>query len=72
LFYIGPVIRTVHPQVYRLSEREAIVFQAVDVIEDDSEIDEYRGKFNGGVVRPFLKWETKCIQDSDEAGVGGD
>ena len=71
MFYIGPVIRTVHPQVYRLSEREAIVFQAVDVIENDSEMDEYRGKFNGGVVRPVLKWETKFIQESDEAGVGG-
>lgn len=66
-FYIGPAIRTVDTQVSRLSERDAIAFQAVDVIEDDSAMDDYRGKFNGGVVRPFLKWETKFCESKQQS-----
>jgi len=66
LFYIGVGIATLHPTVPRIRERDVIAFQAVDVINDDSVIEDYHGKFNGGVVRPFLKWETKFKESKPE------
>jgi lipopolysaccharide transport system ATP-binding protein len=61
MFYIGIGIATLHPTVPRIRVKDAIAFQAIDVIDDDAVLDDYHGKFNGGVVRPFLKWETKFV-----------
>jgi lipopolysaccharide transport system ATP-binding protein len=61
MFYIGIGIATLYPTVPRIRVKDAIAFQAVDAITDDSAMDDYHGKFNGGVVRPFLKWETKFV-----------
>jgi hypothetical protein len=61
MYYIGIGIATLHPTVPRIRVKDAIAFQAIEVIDDDSAIDDYHGKFNGGVVRPFLKWETKFV-----------
>ena len=58
MLYIGAGIRTLDPTIRRLRVDAAISFQTVDVINDDSEIEHFSGKFNGGVVRPYLKWET--------------
>ena len=69
-FYIGPAIGTRHPTFTRLSAKDAIAFQAVDVINHEAEIDEYYvGKFHGGVVRPFLKWETQYLECSNQSAV---
>jgi len=59
--YIRVAMRTFNPTVRRFRVNDAIAFQAVDCIDDKTEIEDYVGKFHGGVVRPFLKWETKNL-----------
>lgn len=66
MLYVGVAIRTLDPTIRRLRVDDAIAFQAVDVLEDDSEIEDFRGKFNAGVVRPFLKWETKFSESKQQ------
>jgi len=68
--YIGPAIGTRHPTFTRLNVKDAIAFQAVDVINPETGIDKhYVGKFHAGVVRPFLKWETQYIQNRNQSAV---
>jgi hypothetical protein len=39
-------------------------------MDPNDEIDEYHfGKFMGGVVRPFLIWETQYFQGSKQSAV---
>jgi hypothetical protein len=62
IYYIGPSIRTLHPKVRRLRVNDAVAFQATHVIDDYSEIDDYIGMFDGGVVSPHFKWDTQFKQ----------
>lgn len=67
--YVGAAVRTCNPTVRRFRVNDAIAFQAVDVIGNHTEIEEYVGKFSAGVVRPFLKWETKRIHCKQQTPV---
>jgi hypothetical protein len=67
---IWPAIGACSPTICCFRVTDAIAFQVVDVINHEAEIDEYYvGKFNGGVVRPFLNWETQYIQNRNQSAV---
>ncbi|MDR4506248.1 MAG: ABC transporter ATP-binding protein [Candidatus Scalindua sp.] len=57
LLFIGPRIRTLHPEVRRVQVKDAVAFQVVDNI-DNTVRGELSGRFTG-VVSPHLKWETQ-------------
>lgn len=69
ILYVGPAIRTLNPTVRRFSFNDVIAFQASDVIDDGSDIKDYSGRFRGGVVRPFLKWETRYIPGNKQTNL---
>jgi len=58
MYFIGPVIRTVKPDIRRFRVDDAVAFHVVDSLDGNSARVDSIGKL-GGVVRPLLKWETQ-------------
>jgi lipopolysaccharide transport system ATP-binding protein len=56
--FVSAALRSQDPMIRRFHEREAIAFHVVDSTEGDSVRVDHGGHL-GGVVRPFLKWETE-------------
>jgi lipopolysaccharide transport system ATP-binding protein len=56
--FVSAALRSQDPMIRRFHEREAIAFHVVDSTEGDSVRGDHGGHL-GGVVRPFLKWETE-------------
>ncbi len=54
---IGPSIRTLHPNTFHLYARDAVAFQVVDSIDNDTSRGEYPDPCPG-ILRPALNWET--------------
>jgi len=55
---IGPSIRTLYPNTFHLYERDAVAFQVVDSIDNDTSRGEYPDPCPG-MLRPALNWETR-------------
>ena len=60
MYFIGPGIYTLNPQVKRLSVRDAVGVHVVDSM-DGNGARVHSTWHIPGVVRPLLKWETKFI-----------
>jgi lipopolysaccharide transport system ATP-binding protein len=58
LYYIGPAIRTLNPEVRRLRVDDAVALHVIDNMDGDGARGDFAGSLSG-VVRPLLKWETK-------------
>lgn len=57
---IGAAVSTMDPVTIHFWERDAVSFQVVDSLDGDSARGDYAGRMPG-IVRPLLKWTTKCI-----------
>jgi lipopolysaccharide transport system ATP-binding protein len=68
MYFIGPGIRTLNPNIRRFSVRDAIGIQVVDNMDGHGARVDYPGNING-VVRPLLKWETEFSPSGDSVGV---
>ena len=66
MYYIGPAIRTINPEIRRFRAVDAVAFHVVDSLEGNSARVDFTGKL-GGVVRPLLKWETELCLSGEAA-----
>ena len=57
MYFIGPGIRTMNPDIRRFRVDDAVGFQVIDSMDGNSARIDYTGNM-AGVVRPLLKWET--------------
>lgn len=62
MYFIGPAIRTMKPEIRRLRVDDAVGFHVIDSLDGNSARVDYIGDL-AGVVRPFLKWETQFFPD---------
>jgi lipopolysaccharide transport system ATP-binding protein len=62
MHYVNAAIETLKPSVVQFYERNVIAFQVIDRSGDDTDRGDWTGDM-GGVVRPFLHWETKFISN---------
>ncbi|MBM4423653.1 MAG: ABC transporter ATP-binding protein [Chloroflexi bacterium] len=63
--FVDVAVTTVKPKRVHFHERSALAFHVVDSLAGDTA----RGDFTGhypGVVRPLLKWTTRCYQNNDK------
>jgi len=67
MYFIGPGIRTLNPEVRRFSVRDAIGIQVVDNMDGHGARVDYHGEMYG-VVRPLLKWETQFSPKEHSGG----
>ena len=58
MYFLGPRIRTLNPQILRFRVEEAVAFQVVDNTVGDGARGDHTGGMCG-VLRPLLKWETQ-------------
>lgn len=58
MYFIGPAIRTMKPEIRRFRVDDAVAFQVIDSLDGNSARVDYIGDL-AGVVRPLLKWETQ-------------
>lgn len=66
-FFIGPAVQSLSPQYSTaFFEEDAIAFQVVDSLDEDSARGDHPGEM-WGVIRPKLKWSTRF--SADEVGV---
>lgn len=60
MFSIGAAMRTEEPYTLHFHEHDVVAFHIVESPEKDAARVDHPGRFPG-VVRPYLKWETKYI-----------
>ena len=58
MMYIEPGIITITPFILHFAKRDAVSFQVIDNLDDNSARGDYAGQMLG-VVRPLLKWTTQ-------------
>jgi len=62
MYFIGPAIRTMKPEIRRVRVDDAVGFHVIDSLEGNSARVDWIGDL-AGVVRPLLKWETQFFPD---------
>lgn len=62
---IGPLMRTIHPNILHFEERDAVAFQVIDSLAGDSARGDWGGPMTG-IVRPRLEWKTQFNPNGHE------
>jgi lipopolysaccharide transport system ATP-binding protein len=65
MYYIGPGIYTVNPEMKRLRVSDAVGMHIIDDMNGNGARVDFTGNLSG-VVRPFLNWETKFSPHRNE------
>jgi lipopolysaccharide transport system ATP-binding protein len=65
MYFIGPAIRTMKPEIRRLRVDDAVGFHVIDSLDGNSARLDFIGDL-AGVVRPLLKWETQFCPNGNE------
>ena len=56
--FVGPVMRTIDPDIYHFGVEDAIAFEVIESSNKNSARGEWSGGI-GGIIRPLLEWETR-------------
>ncbi len=63
ILFVGPGIYTLNPNIKHFRINDAVAFQVIDNMDGSSARVDFVGNM-GGVIRPLLKWETKCKREA--------
>ncbi len=61
MLFIAATIRTLNPDIRRFRVDDAVAFQVTDSVSSADTRATFAGT-GGGMIRPYLKWETQYIQ----------
>jgi lipopolysaccharide transport system ATP-binding protein len=67
--FVAAGCETVDPRIFQFWEADAVAFQVIDNLDGDSARGDYGGHI-AGVVRPLLRWSTRCSLDGDDTSAG--
>ena len=63
MYFLGPGVYTLNPEVKRVRVDDAVAIQVIDGMDGNGARVDYRGNI-AGVLRPFLNWETKFFPNT--------
>jgi lipopolysaccharide transport system ATP-binding protein len=65
IYYVGPAMRTIEPRIFHFWEENAIIFEVIDILINNSANSEYSSE-TMGIIRPDLEWETEFYPDKEQ------
>lgn len=65
MLFVDANMNTLEPYIFQYVSRSAVAFLVTDTLEGDSARGDWGGHMSG-VVRPMLKWTTRCVQSAPE------
>jgi len=58
--FVGVGFETLQPPAFQFYEADVVAFHVIDSLDGDSARGDYGGRI-AGIVRPRLKWTTRCL-----------
>jgi lipopolysaccharide transport system ATP-binding protein len=67
--FVGAGFETIQPPAHQFWEPDVVAFHVIDSINGDTARGDYAGRMTG-IVRPLLKWTTRCLSSAESITEG--